>query len=445
MGQYGCDVGSDLTNLLLQKRVDLVLNGHEHLYQRSKQLAIRPGCAALVPGAYNPACVVDADAAVVRGAGTVFTTVGTGGVELRDVSGTDPEAGYFAAASGLNLNPTWGNLDVTVTAEQLAARFVPATGGDFSDTVTISAAQGGNSPPAAAFTHACTALNCSVDGSGSTDSDGVIAGYAWDFGDGATATGVTASHSYAAGGVFPITLTVTDDDGATNATTTTVTVTAPGGPAVLAADAFGREVTNGLGTADTGGAWTTTGTASLYSVTGGTGRLRMNTPGVTLNAYLDGAAQQAADLRLAFSTDKAATGSGTFISVIGRRVVTTGAYQAKIVLRSSGAVGVSLVRVNPSGGAEVTLQSAINLPGLTYAAGDRLNVRMQVVGASPTTLNLKVWKAGTTEPSAWQRTVTDSTVGLQTAGGVGLRAYLSSTATNAPVVASFDDLVLTAP
>ncbi len=106
---------------------------------------------------------------------------------------------------------------------------------------------------------------------------------------------------------------------------------------------------------------------------------------------------------------------------------------------------ISLVRVNSTGGAETTLQPAINLPGLTYAAGDRLNVRFQAAGASPTALNLKVWKVGTAEPSAWQRTVTDSTAGLQSAGGVGLRTYLSSTSTNAPVTVSFDDLVVTAP
>ena len=444
MGQYGCDVGTDITNLLLQKRVDLVLNGHEHLYQRSKQLAIRPGCAALVPGSYNSSCVADADAAAVKGAGTVFTTVGTGGVDLRDVFAADTEAGYFATASGLNVNPTWGNLDVAVTAEQLSARFLPATGGDFSDAFTITAGQGGNTPPVAAFTHACTGLSCTVDGGGSTDSDGVVAGYAWNFGDGASATGVTASHSYAAAGAYPIALTVTDDDGATHTATSTVTVTQPGGPAILASDTFEREVSNGLGTADAGGPWTTTGSASAYSVTAGTGRIRMATLGGTYSAYLDGAAQQSADLRFVFSADKQATGSGTFISAIGRRVA-VGAYQAKIVLRSSGAVGISLVRVNSTGGAETTLQPAINLPGLTYAVGDRLNVRFQVAGASPTALNLKVWKVGTAEPSGWQRTVTDSTAGLQAAGGVGLRTYLSSTSTNAPVTVSFDDLVVTAP
>ncbi len=38
LGEYACDIGADLTNLLLSKKVDLVLSGHEHIYQRSKQL-----------------------------------------------------------------------------------------------------------------------------------------------------------------------------------------------------------------------------------------------------------------------------------------------------------------------------------------------------------------------------------------------------------------------
>jgi hypothetical protein len=227
LGQYGCDIGADITNLMLQKHVDLVLNGHEHLYQRSKQLATRPGCPGLVAATYNAACIVDADDALVKGAGTVITTVGTGGVDLRDVSMSDPEAGYFGAASGLNVNPTWGNLHVSATANQLTARFVPATGGNFTDGFTITAPEGRNAPPVAAFTHACTALSCSVDGSGSTDADGLVVGYAWDFGDGATASGAVASHDYSTSGTFPITLTATDDDGATAMTSISVTVTDP--------------------------------------------------------------------------------------------------------------------------------------------------------------------------------------------------------------------------
>ena len=432
-------------NLLLQKRVDLVLNGHEHLYQRSKQLATGAGCSALAIGTFNAACVADADAELVKGVGTVIATVGTGGIQLRDVLATDPEAGYFAASSGLNANPTWGNLDVSATANALSARFVPASGGTFADAFTITAGQQGNAPPIAAFTPTCSGLGCTVDGSDSSDADGVVTGHAWQFGDGGTASGPTAAHTYTVAGTYTITLTVTDDDGATASTTSTVTVTDPGGPAVVASDAFGREVANGLGSADVGGAWTFTGATSSYSVTGGTGRLRMATLGGTLSAYLDGASQQAGDLRFSIGVDKPATGSGIFLAAIGRRVNVAGAYQAKIVLRVGGAVGVSLVRANSSGGSEVALTPSINLPGLAYAAGDRLNVRLQTIGTSPTTLNLKVWKAGTPEPTGWQRTATDSTAALQATGGIGLRAYLSSSATNAPVVATIDDLSLTTP
>lgn len=445
IGQYTCDPGADVVNLLLQKRVDLVLNGHEHLYQRTKQLATGTGCAALTIGSYNPACVADADSDLAKGAGTVFATVGTGGTQLRDVSAADAEAPYFAASSGLNQNPTWGNLDVSATATALTARFVAATGGTFADAFTITAGQAGNTPPTAAFTPTCAGLACTVDGSASTDGDGLVSAYAWQFGDGGTGTGATASHAYASAGTYTITLTVTDDDGATASTTSAVTVTDPGGPAVIASDAFGREVTNGLGTADVGGPWTFTGASSSYSVTAGTGRLRMATLGGTLSAFLDGASQQAGDLRFTIGVDKPATGSGVFISAIGRRIAVAGAYQAKVVLRVGGSVGISLVRVNTTGGGEVALTPAINVPGLAYAPGDKLNVRLQVVGASPTTLNLKVWKAGTPEPSAWQRTAMDATAGLQAAGGIGLRTYLSSTATNAPVTASIDDLVLTTP
>ena len=52
------------------------------------------------------------------------------------------------------------------------------------------------------------------DGTGSSDPDGTIVAYDWDFGDGNTATGATPSHTYAAAGNYTVTLTVTDDGGA---------------------------------------------------------------------------------------------------------------------------------------------------------------------------------------------------------------------------------------
>jgi hypothetical protein len=54
-----------------------------------------------------------------------------------------------------------------------------------------------NAPPIARFTFLCSALSCSFDGGGSTDSDGTIQTYSWDFGDGTAGSGKTAQHTYA--------------------------------------------------------------------------------------------------------------------------------------------------------------------------------------------------------------------------------------------------------
>ncbi len=67
------------------------------------------------------------------------------------------------------------------------------------------------SPPAGTLTTGQSGL---FDASATTAPAGVtVASYAWDFGDGLAATGVTPSHIYAAVGVYTVTLTVTDSDG----------------------------------------------------------------------------------------------------------------------------------------------------------------------------------------------------------------------------------------
>src|SRR5690606_17063165 len=60
----------------------------------------------------------------------------------------------------------------------------------------------------------------------STDSDGTIASWAWNFGDGTTSTQQNPSHTYVAGGSYNVTLTVTDNGGATNSIVKTVAVSA---------------------------------------------------------------------------------------------------------------------------------------------------------------------------------------------------------------------------
>lgn len=137
VGRYECQAGKDFTNMLMDKKVDVVLSGHEHHYQRTHQLGTGSSCPGLVPQAFSAGCLADTDASMVQGAGTVFATVGVGGQDLRDVQAKDSEARYFAAVSGKNRNPALGTLDVTATADRLSARFVPAQGYNFTDAFII--------------------------------------------------------------------------------------------------------------------------------------------------------------------------------------------------------------------------------------------------------------------------------------------------------------------
>ena len=92
---------------------------------------------------------------------------------------------------------------------------------------------GGNSNPVASFTATPTSgkapLQVAFDASASRDPDGTIASYQWNFDGTATGTGVTAQHTYAAGGTFSARLTVTDNAGATATVTRTITVQPPTG------------------------------------------------------------------------------------------------------------------------------------------------------------------------------------------------------------------------
>jgi YVTN family beta-propeller protein len=70
------------------------------------------------------------------------------------------------------------------------------------------------SPTAAFAAPSATAGEpATFNGSGSSDPDGTVSSYAWAFGDGAVATGVSTAHTYAAPGTPVATLSVTDNEG----------------------------------------------------------------------------------------------------------------------------------------------------------------------------------------------------------------------------------------
>lgn len=213
-------------------------------------------------------------------------------------------------------------------------------------------------------------------------------------------------------------------------------VTAPAG-SPLVVDTFGRTLAAGWGSADTGGAWI--GSTRFLSVSGGTGKIVVAAPGRGPSVFLPATTTSDADLTVTMSSDKVGTGNGVYLSAMGRRVTGAGDYRFQTRLHADGLVGAMILRTDAVG-AQTALTPEATVPGYHFAAGDKLNVRFQVTGTSPTTLRAKVWPAAAAEPSTWLRSANDTTTGLQVAGNVGFMTYLSSSGTNAPVTTSFDNL-----
>jgi Ca2+-binding RTX toxin-like protein len=98
-----------------------------------------------------------------------------------------------------------------------------------------------NAPPSAAFGTALRVgelwLPVAFDASGSSDSNGSIASYEWEFGDGQNGTGQRVGHTYPNVGTFLATLTVTDELGATASTTRRVNINAAPSPVPVPAPA----------------------------------------------------------------------------------------------------------------------------------------------------------------------------------------------------------------
>ncbi|HKY13562.1 MAG TPA: PKD domain-containing protein [Microthrixaceae bacterium] len=133
--------------------------------------------------------------------------------------------------------------NITLAAAVAIVAAACATGGGGGGGGTLP-----NQDPIAAFTTTPSSgnapLTVTIDGTFSTDPDGSIVSYVWDFGDGTTGTAPTATKIYPAG-TYTVSLTVTDDDGVTDSSTRVVeatpappiasfTATPTGGPAPLA-------------------------------------------------------------------------------------------------------------------------------------------------------------------------------------------------------------------
>lgn len=129
------------------------------------------------------------------------------------------QLGDGAKASGTQVSHSYreaGSYTITLTVKD-------NDGASDSRTFTTSVSLP-NEKPLAYFEVSCDELDCRVDGSASADPDGTIASYEWNFGDGQSASGQTATHRYADDGEFTVTLTVRDNLGAAASSSKTVRV-----------------------------------------------------------------------------------------------------------------------------------------------------------------------------------------------------------------------------
>lgn len=139
----------------------------------------------------------------------------------------DPDSGEDNTATGVQATHTYdssGTYTVTLEITDDQGKTDQA-----SVTVEVSSPSDNQDPVAEISTSPTPAegdvgLTVDFDGSGSSDPDGSIASYEWDFDDGDTASGQTASHTFDSQGNYAVTLTVTDDKGAIDQANTVVII-----------------------------------------------------------------------------------------------------------------------------------------------------------------------------------------------------------------------------
>jgi|GEM_PF-3029171 len=259
----------------------------------------------------------------------------------------------------------------------------------------------GNLPPSAKFSanpaSGVAPLKVIFDASTSSDPDGSISAYAWDFGDGTTGPGQIVDHTYNNPGSYTATLTVTDNNNAQASVSQTISVQSSGGPTILFQDNFNR-LGNTLGTN-----WRIDyGTFSTDGATAVSGNTIANWAAVTASL---GTSDYAAESVIIVP-------AGSVYSGIAVRGNSKGIYTDNYSLQVSTAGTVNLYRRNAS---VWTLLKSVSAPG-GIAAGTPYKIKLQVKGANPTQLEASFQGASLF-------TYNDSSAGQLFSGLPGLQNY----------------------
>ena len=216
--------------------------------------------------------------------------------------------------------------------------------------MAAGAGRGSESAAVAAFTETATDLAVAFDAGSSTDLDGTIVSYEWNFGDDATGTTITGAdakmdHTYAAAGTYTVTLTVVDNSGAKSTATHPVTVKEAIVPldGEVAIDNFDRETVSGLGDAQVGGTWSVTGGGAKASVDSGSAKVTVPA-GRSATMLLPAVATGDIDVSHSMWLEAMPTGGGAYLSTVLRSGA-SGDYRSRVRILADGSVQVSLTKV----------------------------------------------------------------------------------------------------
>jgi large repetitive protein len=293
-----------------------------------------------------------------------------------------------------------------------------------------------------------------LDGSGSSDPDGdTPLTYAWDLGDGSTATGVAPTHTYAAAGTYAVSLVVTDSRGlASEPSITSATIeTATAADGVLVLDSFSRTLNSGWGTPDIGPSWYLDGQDPAdFSVQGGYGliiKYHSNPRNVIArhSHSTEGYGVNVSGLA-SFAIDRAPDRENRryTVQVYARRNDRESDgdnyYRYRVHLYGHGRIDVQLEQ--NVGGVSKNLTDNISIVP-QWAPGVRYWIRWEADGASPqTVLRMRVWRGSTVEPANWDvMAIVDEPV-LDISGTTGFRVSgpNGDEQVNFPITFSLGDL-----
>lgn len=204
----------------------------------------------------------------------------------------------------------------------------------------------------------------------------------------------------------------------------------------VAKDAFGRTISNGLGTADVGGAWTLAGAASHFSTDGSVAKITFTAANDSAYAYQAGQVYRDVDVAATFTWPFSnVTGGVVEASLLAGGLSTTDHFAAQLIVSTAEVMTIGIVQLSSG----LVIAAAVTVSSFSFT-GQAIRMRFQQDGQ---TLRAKVWPAASTEPNSWHvegnMSAASDTLIDRAAGWVGFRAVAGASNSNVTFALSVDD------